>query len=299
MQTPCPHCGATNELPPGARTVLCHSCHKPVHGTADAPTVTRGRTERTFPEPPTLTTARVRFNCPRCGKELTVPTDEPVVLCPGCGASLEELDEVAQPVVTGPPRARARAREAGTVRGTEWMREHFGERFEVLEFVKSGGMGAVYRARQRMPSRIVALKVLLGGHFASSTQLKRFEREAQAVAMLQHPAVVPVYEYGEVDGQPYFTMEFVEGSDLRTFALENRLSRQEICRLVVRVCDAIQYAHEHGVIHRDLKPGNILVDALKRPRILDFGLSRAPVAEEEGEQRLTLDRRVPSARRAT
>ncbi len=283
MQIPCPHCGATNEVPPGARTVLCHSCHKPIHGTAEAPTVTRNRTEATAPDAPTLTSVRVRFNCPQCGRELTVPADEPLALCPDCGASLKDVEPSKQRVVTGPTQARAR--EARTVRGTEWMRGHFGDSFEVMEFVKSGGMGAVYKARQRRPSRVVALKVLLGGHFATPTQLKRFEREAQAVAMLQHPAVVPVYEYGDVDGQPYFTMEFVEGSDLRTYALENHLSRQEICRLVVRVCDAIQYAHEHGVIHRDLKPGNILVDALKRPRILDFGLSRAPVTEEDGEQR--------------
>ena len=144
------------------------------------------------------------------------------------------------------------------------MRTHFAGKYEVLDFIKSGGMGAIYKARQKRPSRIVALKVLLGGHFASATQLKRFEREAQAVALLQHPAIVPVYEYGEADGQPYFTMEFIEGTDLRTFALENRLSREELCRQMARICDAIQYAHEHGVIHRDLKPGNIMVDALKR-----------------------------------
>ena len=243
-------------------------------------------TQPTSPDAPTLTSVRVRFNCPNCHKELTVPANEPLGECPQCGASLTGAATGA----TGRTASfthRSRAGEEARTKALEWMRGHFEGKYEILDFVKSGGMGAVYRARQQRPSRIVALKVLLGGHFASTVQLRRFEREAQAVAMLKHPAIVPVYEYGEADGQPYFTMEFVEGMDLRSYALENRLSREEICRQMVRVCDAIQYAHEHGVVHRDLKPGNIMVDGLNRPRILDFGLSRAPISEDDEEERLT------------
>jgi sugar lactone lactonase YvrE len=96
-----------------------------------------------------------------------------------------------------------------------------------------------------------------------------------------------VFEYGEAGGQPYFTMEFVDGTDLLTHVRQNQLSRQEICRMMVRVCDAIHYAHEHGVIHRDLKPGNIMVDTINRPRILDFGLSRSSVQDDEQATMLT------------
>jgi len=291
-------------VPPGGRTVICHDCHQAVNVVADAQTVNEPPSagESTATDAPTLSTTRVRFNCPECHEELTVPAGRPLEKCPACGASLLGLDQglptsgEAEPATaptvqtaraTRPTAPRSTRRELQLRKNVEWMREHFAGRYEIIEFVKSGGMGAVYKARQLRPSRIVALKVLLGGHFATESQLKRFEREAQAVAMLNHPAIVPVYEYGEVDGQPYFTMEFVEGTDLRTYAVEKNLSRQEICRQMARVCDAIQYAHEHGVIHRDLKPGNIMVDALDRPRILDFGLSRASVGDEE-EERLTM-----------
>jgi DNA-binding beta-propeller fold protein YncE len=260
VKTSCPHCGAQVEVPSGASVVLCPNCHKPVHSIAEARTVHSPAEERTLTRP---------------GRP---PAPEP---------------DATGPTLTPAPEQAAGSRrstsdESRTVHGVEWMREHFGEKYEVIEFVKSGGMGAIYRARERRPSRIVAMKVLLGGHFATATQVKRFEREAQAVALLQHPAVVPVYEYGEVDGQPYFTMEFVDGADLRTYVLGNGLGRREVCELMATVCEAIQYAHEQGVVHRDLKPGNILVDASGRPRILDFGLSRAPSDEDGEEKRLTL-----------
>jgi predicted Ser/Thr protein kinase len=269
---------------------------------AEAQTVTRHRPEApAVPEPPAGTEGRVSAVCPECDAPLRYAADQPPAECPDCGASLKAPGEketetqseappgvrTAKTVVTkrtaGPP-APGEEEQPGEA-AMEWMRAHFEDRYEVEEFIARGGMGAVYRAEQKQPAREVALKVMLGGAFASSRHRRRFEREAEAVARLNHPAIVPVYEYGEAGGQPYFTMEFVEGTDLYTYAAENRLSRREICRMMVRVCDAVDYAHRHGVIHRDLKPGNIMVDHLKRPRILDFGLSRVKF-DEEGERSL-------------
>ena len=160
-----------------------------------------------------------------------------------------------------------------------WMRQHLADKYEVLGFLNRGGMGAVYKARQLNPRRVVALKVMLGGAFASEHHRKRFEREARAVAKLQHPSIVPIYEVGEVGGQPYFTMEFVDGCDLRDYVRLEGLDRRGVCQLIIRICEAVDYAHTHGVIHRDLKPGNILMDKKGDCRILDFGLAR--IAREE------------------
>ncbi len=227
-----------------------------------------------------------------------IPLGEQTALCPRCSASFSTR---AEDTPVEQPAAPASDRSAGTVADAwqsdtterdmadlQWLGMQFKDKYEILEFVGQGGMGAVYRARQSQPSREVALKVMLGGAFASGKHRRRFEREAQAVARLKHPAIVPVYEYGEATGQPYFTMEFVDGVDLRTHVAHNHLSREEICRLMVRICDAVHYAHQHGVVHRDIKPGNIMVDSLNRPRILDFGLSHASVEGDEDEPTLTV-----------
>lgn len=291
MRVKCHQCGAEIDVPAGAKAVVCNECGQGVDVVAEARTVQTEEQQRT-PESSAATESggrRIRVNCPACGRELTRPASEMPDRCPDCDATLEteeqtrrrKVDATAPTAATAPrpPRVRSEERREQTL---GWMREHFGNRYEILEFVDSGGMGAVFKARQKRPSRVVALKIMRGAHLASSKQVRRFEREAQAVAMLQHPAIVPVYDYGEVDGQPYFTMEFVEGQDLRRYAQDNNLSRQQICRLVVRVCDAVHYAHQHGVIHRDLKPGNVLIDELERPRLLDFGLSRI-TGQEGGE----------------
>ncbi|MBS3762445.1 MAG: protein kinase, partial [Planctomycetes bacterium] len=150
----------------------------------------------------------------------------------------------------------------------------FKGQYELLGLLGRGGMGAVYKARQNQPNRIVALKVMLAGQFASASHRRRFQREAQAVAKLQHPGIASIYEYGEVAGQPYFTMEYVKGRRLDSYVQENKPDTEEICGLMAEICDAVDYAHKRGVIHRDLKPGNILVDEQRHPRVLDFGLAR-------------------------
>jgi len=142
--------------------------------------------------------------------------------------------------------------------------------------IHRGGQGAVYRAEQLATRRSCAVKMLLGGKFASDIQRMRFEREVEVVAALRHPSIVTLYESGiSRSGEPWFAMELVDGERLDEHVRRLRLDARGVAKLMQQVADAIAYAHRRGVIHRDLKPGNILVDREGVPRILDFGLARA------------------------
>ncbi len=150
--------------------------------------------------------------------------------------------------------------------------------FRILATIGEGGMGTVYEAEQDSPRRTVALKVIRAG-LASSALVKRFALESQVLGRLQHPGIAQVYQAGTeetVSGRlPYFAMEYVRGVDLLQHVNEKKLSPRERLELLARLCDAVEHAHQKGVIHRDLKPGNILVDASGQPKILDFGVARA------------------------
>jgi serine/threonine protein kinase len=176
----------------------------------------------------------------------------------------------------------------------------FGE-YELLEEIGRGGMGIVYKARQRSLNRIVALKMVIPSRLTSSSDLRRFQIEAEAAARLDHPNILSIYEVGEISGQPYYTMKWVEGGSLAKRIADCRLPigdspdprataaspssiptrhsslitrHSELAGLMLKVAHAVAYAHEHGVLHRDLKPGNILLDTRGEPYVADFGLAK-------------------------
>ncbi len=147
--------------------------------------------------------------------------------------------------------------------------------YRVLRRLGEGGMGIVYEAEQQAPKRLVAIKVVRGGRYVDEYHVKLFEREAQTLARLRHPAIAAIYQGGRTDeGEHFFAMELVRGVPLNQYVREQLIPRRDRLILFSDICQAINYAHQRGVIHRDLKPTNILVDAEGQPKILDFGLAR-------------------------
>ena len=145
----------------------------------------------------------------------------------------------------------------------------------------------MFRARQKSLHRIVALKVIGLGQWATKAHLKRFRLEAEAAASLDHPCIVPIYEVGERDGQCYFSMKFVEGGQLDEVVKHAPISIRQAVELIAKVARTVHYAHEHGILHRDIKPGNILLDAKGEPHLTDFGLAR--LVESESTVTRTLE----------
>ena len=206
-------------------------------------------------------------NCPQCGNPLS--SDAPQGLCPECllRAALpgnSGLESSATGLYSSSPAIPI---EAGA------RLKYFGD-YELLEEIARGGMGVVWKARQTSLNRVVALKMIRAGALASPEEVQRFLREAEAAANLQHPNIVAIHEVGEHDGQHYFSMDYVAGRDLGAVVKDGPLSPQLAARYVKTIAEAIQYAHQRGTLHRDLKPQNVLIDATDQPRITDFGLAK-------------------------
>ncbi len=182
--------------------------------------------------------------------------------------------------MSSPPHDPASDPEKPTVNYQGWrgaapkdVLHYFGD-YELVEEIARGGMGIVFKARQVKLNRIVAVKMILAGSFAGPEDVLRFHTEAEAAAQLDHPGIVPIHEIGEHQGQHYFSMAFVEGQSLAKKLAEGPLPVREAAEIVKAVAEAVQYAHDRGVIHRDLKPGNILLDQQGQPRVTDFGLAK-------------------------
>lgn len=156
---------------------------------------------------------------------------------------------------------------------TESGARQFGD-YLLIEEIARGGMGVVYKAIQRKLRRTVALKMILAGELATSSAVQRFHVEAEAAARLDHPGIVPIYEVGDVDGQHYFSMGYVDGGSLAGKLAAGPLTPVDAARYVRKIADAVAYAHAHGVIHRDLKPSNVLLDSTGEPKISDFGVAK-------------------------
>src|SRR6476661_5132652 len=236
---------------------------------------------------------RVIRICRKCGAKIF--SDVPEGLCPRCvlKSALGNFPDAAVAGGVDPGRSEtpsiADENRMPNNKKSASAAELLGELgdYELLEEIGRGGQGVVFRARQKSLNRTVALKVISLGQWASKAHLKRFRLEAEAAAKLEHPGIVPIHEVGERDGSCYFSMKFIEGGQLDEVVRRAPMSIRQAAELIAKVARTVHYAHQHGILHRDIKPGNILLDAKGEPHLTDFGLAR--LVEAESTMTRTLD----------
>ncbi|MBW3600938.1 MAG: serine/threonine protein kinase, partial [Planctomycetes bacterium] len=207
--------------------------------------------------------------CPRCRSPLA--GDAPLGLCPEC--LLQQGFESAADVRESGERTASSPGGRFIPPSPAELAASFPQ-LEIQELLGHGGMGAVYRARQRSLDRIVALKILPPKISGDPAFAERFQREARTLARLNHPNIVIIYEFGKADGFYYLLMEYVDGVNLRQAIQAKTLNPAAALGVVPQICDALQYAHEEGIVHRDIKPENLLLDKRGRVKIADFGLAK-------------------------
>ena len=219
--------------------------------------------------------------CSQCGGSL--PPGAPEGLCPRClmalNLSVETNIETSQ---LGPDGTVVTKRPPVPPLPPAEVSKLF-PHLEIIGFLGRGGMGSVYKARQPRLDRLVALKILAPEKQCDAQFAERFEREARALARLNHSEIVAVYDFGEVQGHYYLLMEFVDGLTLRQLLRARRMAPAEALAIVPRICEALQYAHDQGIVHRDIKPENILIDKQGRVKIADFGIAKilGPQSEDQ------------------
>ncbi|MBX3413226.1 MAG: protein kinase [Pirellulales bacterium] len=203
----------------------------------------------------------VRLNCPHCENAIQIVDDdsEEEVVCPSCGSSFRIDHDRTQ---TWKPEKLPRL-----------------GKFELLQAVGRGAFGTVYRAKDTELDRIVAVKIPRSGQLSSDEDEDRFLREARSVAQLRHPGIVPVYETGRSESFPYIVTEFVQGVTLADLLTARRFDSREAAELVAAVAESLAYAHARGIIHRDVKPSNVMLDESGKPHLMDFGLARRDAGE--------------------
>src|ERR1043165_2699646 len=226
--------------------------------------------------------------CTECGE--VIPPNLSSNLCPKCLLKAA-MDPTSQ---TGRPQTftQTPGRPSGSFEPPPL--DELSAKFPQLEFIEllgKGGMGAVYKARQKGLDRLVAVKILPPETGGDPAFAERFTREARALARLNHPNIVSVYDFGHAGGQYYFIMEFVDGVNLRQTLRAGKLTSKDTLGIVQQVCDALQFAHDEGIVHRDIKPENILLDKKGRVKIADFGLVKL-MRHDKDEHHLTATHQV-------
>lgn len=219
--------------------------------------------------------------CGKCGRPL--PAQALEGLCPNCLLEVGAL-ELGMSSELPPADSKFQDWESGSGSSSGRI---FGN-YELLEKIGQGGMGVVYRARQINLSRLVAVKLLPFSQFSREDLVQRFRTEAAAAAALRHPNIVAIHDVGEHEGQHYFSMDLIAGHTLAEAVREQPLPARRAAAYLKTIAEAVQYAHEHGVLHRDLKPSNVLIDESEQPHITDFGLAKRLSSPDCGMQSLEL-----------